>query len=167
MAKTPEQVYGLMDQVWDAALPIAKEEANELQKMIDAEGNDFQLEAWDWWYYAEKLRKEKYDLDDELLKPYFELENVRKGMFDVANKLFGLTFEERFDMPKPHEDARTFEVFDTDGSHQSVLIMDFHPRASKRAGAWMSSYRKQYKVDGRKYYSGNYHGDEFFQTYRQ
>lgn len=148
MAKTPEQVYGLMDQVWDAALPMAKEEAIELQKMINAEGNDFQLAAWDWWYYAEKLRKQKYDLDDEALKPYFELENVRKGMLDVATQLYGLTFVERFDMPKPHEDARTFEVFDFDGTHQAVLIMDFHPRASKRAGAWMSSYRKQYKVDG-------------------
>ncbi len=148
MAKTPDQVYALMDQVWNAALPMAKEEVVELQKMIDAEGNDFQLAAWDWWYYAEKLRKQKYDLDDEALKPYFELENVRKGMLDVATQLYGLTFEERFDMPKPHEDARTFEVFDFDGSHQAVLIMDFHPRASKRAGAWMSSYRKQYKVDG-------------------
>ena len=148
MAKTPDRVYALMDQVWDAALPIAKKEAQELQKMIDAEGNDFKLEPWDWWYYAEKLRKAKYALDDELLKPYFELENVRKGMFDVANKLYGLTFTERFDMPKPHEDARTFEVFDTDGTHQAVLIMDFFPRQSKRAGAWMNSYRKQYKING-------------------
>jgi peptidyl-dipeptidase Dcp len=148
MAKTPDRVYALMDQVWNAAVPIAKEEAKELQKMIEAEGNDFQLEAWDWWYYAEKLRKEKYALDDELLKPYFELENVRKGMLDVATKLYGLTFEERFDMPKPHKDAHTFEVFDTDGTHQAVLIMDFFPRSSKQAGAWMSSYRKQYKVNG-------------------
>lgn len=148
MAKTPDRVYALMDKVWNAAVPIAKEEAKELQKMIEAEGNNFQLEAWDWWYYAEKLRKEKYALDDELLKPYFELENVRIGMLDVATKLYGITFEERFDMPKPHEDARTFEVFDNDGSHLSVLIMDFFPRSSKQAGAWMSSYRKQYKVDG-------------------
>jgi peptidyl-dipeptidase Dcp len=148
MAKTPDQVYNLMDQIWSAALPIAKNEAKELQEMIDGEGNNFKLQPWDWWYYAEKLRKEKYDLDDELLKPYFELENVRRGMFDVANKLYGLNFEERFDLPKPHPDARTFEVFDNDGTHQAVLFLDFFPRSSKQSGAWMSSYRKQSKQDG-------------------
>ncbi|MCF8368494.1 MAG: M3 family metallopeptidase [Bacteroidales bacterium] len=148
MAKTPENVYALMDQVWKAALPNAKKEAIELQKVIDAESGNFKLEAWDWWYYAEKLRKAKYDLDDEQLKPYFELSNVMQGMLDVANKLWGLTFEERFDLPKPHADAHTFEVFDNDGSHQAILIMDFHPRPSKQGGAWMSSYRKQYKKDG-------------------
>ena len=148
MAKNPGNVYKLMDQVWDAALPVAKEEAKELQRMIDEEGGKFKLEAWDWWYYSEKLRKEKYDLDDEQLKPYFELSNVQKGMFEVANKLWGLTFEERFDIPKPHPDAHTYEVFDTDGSHQAILIMDFFPRESKRAGAWMSSFRKQYVKNG-------------------
>lgn len=148
MAKTPENVYALMDKVWDAALPVAKQEVEELQNMIEVEGGDFKLEAWDWWYYAEKLRKQKYALDDEQLKPYFELSNVRAGMIEVANKLWGLTFEERFDMPKPHADAHVFEVFDNDGSHQAILYMDFHPRSSKRAGAWMSSYRKQSKVGG-------------------
>lgn len=148
MAKTPENVYKLMDQVWDAALPMAKQEALELQKMITAEGGDFQLEAWDWWYYTEKLRKQKYDLDDEQLKPYFELSNVQQGMFTVANNLWGLTFKVREDLPKPHPDAIAYEVFDNDGTHQAILYMDFHPRSSKRTGAWMSSYRKQYKVDG-------------------
>ncbi|MEZ5083242.1 MAG: M3 family metallopeptidase [Bacteroidales bacterium] len=148
MAKTPDRVYALMDQVWNAALPMAKAEVVELQKMINDEGNNFKLEAWDWWYYAEKLRKEKYALDDELLKPYFELGNVQKGMLDVATQLFGLTFVERFDMPKPHADAHTFEVFDYDGTHQAVLIMDFFPRPSKQSGAWMSSYRKQSNVNG-------------------
>ncbi|HPE58022.1 MAG TPA: M3 family metallopeptidase [Bacteroidales bacterium] len=148
MAKTPDKVYALMDRVWDAALPVAKAEAAELQKMIDAENGGFKLEAWDWWYYAEKLRKEKYDLDDEQLKPYFELENVKNGMFGVANKLYGLSFKVRDDFPKPHPDAVTYEVFDNDGTHQAVLIMDFFPRESKRAGAWMSSYRKQQKRDG-------------------
>ena len=148
MAKTPDKVYALMDRVWEAALPVAKAEAAELQKMIDAENGGFKLEAWDWWYYAEKLRKEKYDLDDEQLKPYFELENVKNGMFGVANKLYGLSFKVRDDLPKPHPDAVTYEVFDKDGTHQAVLIMDFFPRESKRAGAWMSSYRKQQKRDG-------------------
>ncbi len=149
MAKTPENVYKLMDRVWNAALPVAKAEAYDLQKMIDAEGGDFRLEPWDWWYYTEKLRKEKYDLDDEQMKPYFELENVKKGMFGVANKLYGLTFNVRNDLPKPHPDAVTYEVLDSDGSHQAILIMDFFPRESKRAGAWMSSYREQKKVDGK------------------
>lgn len=148
MAKTPERVYNLMDRVWSVALPAAKKEAATLQELIRREGNDFDLQPWDWWYYAEKVRKEKYDLDDELLKPYFELDQVRKGMFEVAHRLYGLTFEERKDIPKPHPDARTFEVFDFDGSHQAVLIMDFHPRESKRSGAWMSSYRKQYRKNG-------------------
>lgn len=143
MAKNPENVYKLMDQVWEAALPMAKKEVVELQKMIDAEGGNFQLESWDWWYYTEKLRKQKYDLDDEQLKPYFELSNVQQGMFDVAYNLWGLTFKERFDLPKPHPDAQVYEVFDADGSHLSILYMDFHPRESKRAGAWMSSFRKQ------------------------
>jgi peptidyl-dipeptidase Dcp len=106
------------------------------------------LEAWDWWYYAEKLRKQKYDLDDEQLKPYFELSNVQQGMFTVANNLWGLTFKVRDDLPKPHADAIAYEVFDTDGTHQAILYMDFFPRPSKRAGAWMSSYRKQYTRNG-------------------
>ena len=149
MAKTPDKVYELMDQVWEAALPMAKAEAVELQKMIDTEGGNFKLEAWDWWYYTEKLRKQKYDLDDEQLKPYFELSNVKEGMFAVAKELWGLTFKTRNDLPVPHEDATAYEVFDADGSHQAILYMDFHPRESKQAGAWMSSYRKQSKVDGK------------------
>ena len=148
MAKTPENVYKLMDQVWQAALPIAKQEAIELQKMIDSEKGNFELQPWDWWYYTEKLRKQKFDLDDEQLKPYFELKNVRKGMFEVAFKLWGLTFKERADLPKPHPDALAFEVFDTDSSHLAILYMDFFSRPSKRAGAWMSSYRKQFIKDG-------------------
>ena len=110
MAKTPEKVYELLDKVWNAALPNAKMEREELQKMMTAEGYNEKLEAWDWWYYSEKLRKQKFDLDDELLKPYFELFSVRHGMFGVAFKLYGLIFKERFDIPKPHEDASTFEV---------------------------------------------------------
>ncbi len=151
MAGTPKNVYDLLYKVWYAALPVAEKEAKTLQGMIDAEGKGFELQPWDWWYYSEKLRKEKYDLDDELLKPYFELNNVKQGMFEVANKLFGLTFEERNDLPKPHKDAHTFEVFDADGTHQAILIMDFFPRSSKRGGAWMSTYRKQYKIDGKNY----------------
>lgn len=145
MAKKPEDVYNLLNPIWEAALPVSKLEVAEMQSLIKREGNDFKLAAWDWWYYAEKLRKEKYDLDEEELRPYFELENVRNGLFQVCNKLFGITFEERNDIPKDHEDAQAFEVKEKNGSHLGVLYMDFFPRASKRGGAWMEAYRKQYK----------------------
>ncbi len=149
MAKNPDNVYKLLNQLWVAALPMAKNEAKALQAMITTEGNDFKLEAWDWWYYTEKLRKEKYDLDEEELRPYFKLENVRDGAFDVATKLYGLEFIERTDLPKPHEDVQAFEVMEADGSHVGILYMDFFPRASKNAGAWMGPYRKQYRKDGK------------------
>jgi peptidyl-dipeptidase Dcp len=145
MAKKPEDVYNLLEPIWEAALPVAENEVREMQSLIDREGGDFKLEHWDWWYYAEKLRKEKYDLDEEALRPYFELENVRNGLFQVCTNLFGITFDERQDLPKYHPDAQVFEVKEADGSHLGILYMDFHPRASKRGGAWMNSYRKQYR----------------------
>jgi peptidyl-dipeptidase Dcp len=148
MAKKPEDVYNLLNPIWEAALPVSKNEVAEMQNFINREGGDFKLAAWDWWYYAEKLRKEKYDLDEEELRPYFELENVRNGLFQVCNNLFGITFEERHDIPKNHEDAQVFEVKEANGSHLGVLYMDFHPRASKQGGAWMEAYRKQYIKDG-------------------
>ena len=149
MAKNPENVYKLLNQVWSAALPVAKAEAAELQKMIDAEGGNFKLEPWDWWYYAEKLRKQKYDLDEELLRPYFKLENVRDGAFMVANKIYGISFKEIHDVPVYHPDVQTFEVLDKDSSHIGILFMDFYPRESKRVGAWMSEFEGQYKKDGK------------------
>ncbi len=148
MAKTPETVYSFMNEIMDAALPVARTEAVDLQKMIDAGEGGFKLEPWDWWYYSEKLRKEKYDLDEESIRPYFELETVRNGLFEVVNKLYGLKVRVLENLPKPHEDAQAFEVLEADGSHVGILYMDFHPRASKRGGAWMSSYRKQYVKDG-------------------
>jgi peptidyl-dipeptidase Dcp len=149
MAKKPENVYKLLNKIMDAALPIAKKEAEELQKLIKKEGHDFELEAWDWWYYAEKLKKEKYDINDEELRPYFKLANVRQGTFDIATKLFGITFEERKDIPVYHEDATAYEVKEADGSHIGILYMDWHPRESKRAGAWMTSFRKQSRRNGK------------------
>jgi peptidyl-dipeptidase Dcp len=148
MAKTPEKVYDLIGSLMEAALPVAKEEAIELQKMIDAEGGNFQLHPWDWWYYAEKLKKEKYAFDDEALRPYFQLENVKQGAFDVAGKLYGLKFIPRNDIPVYHPEAMAYEVQEADGSTQGILYMDFFPRESKRSGAWMTSFRKQYKKDG-------------------
>ncbi len=148
MAKVPKNVYSLLDQLWEPALKMAKKEAKELQEMIDREGKDFKLEAWDWWYYTEKLKKAKYDLDEEMLKPYFELNNVRDGAFYVANRLFGLQFMERNDIPKYHEDVRVFEVKEADGSHVGILYTDYYPRESKRGGAWMNSFRKQSRWGG-------------------
>jgi peptidyl-dipeptidase Dcp len=149
MSKNPENVYDLLMKIWDAALPVAKVEAADMQKMIDAEGGDFELATWDWWYYSEKIRKEKYDLDEEMLRPYFSLENVREGIFLLSNKLYGITFKKIEDIPVYHPDAYAYEVLDNDGSHLAVLYMDFHPRASKQGGAWCTSYRDQHVRDGK------------------
>ena len=149
MAKQPENVYELLNRLWVPALKIAKKEAKELQDMIYKEGKNFKLEAWDWWYYAEKLKKAKYDLDDEALRPYFKLENVRDGVFAVANKLYGIQFVEITDIPKYHEVVKVFEVKEADGSHIGILYTDYFPRASKRGGAWMNSFRKQSRQEGK------------------
>jgi peptidyl-dipeptidase Dcp len=150
MAKNPENVYGLLRPIWNAALPIARKEVRDMQAIIDKEGGNFKLENWDWWYYAEKVRKAKYDLDDEELRPYFKLENVRDAAFEVAGKLWGLTFTPIQDIPKPHPDAQAFDVKEADGTHVGVLYMDFFPRASKQGGAWMGAYRKEYRENGKK-----------------
>ncbi|HPR32864.1 MAG TPA: M3 family metallopeptidase, partial [Prolixibacteraceae bacterium] len=143
MAKVPAHVYDLLYKLWEPALRNAKTEAAEMQAMIDREGGNFKLESWDWWYYAEKIRKEKYDLDEGQLRPYFELNSVREGAFLLANKLYGITFEKLENVPLPHPDAQAFEVKEADGTHIGVYFADYFPRESKRGGAWMSSYRKQ------------------------
>jgi peptidyl-dipeptidase Dcp len=147
MAKVPENVFNLLDNLWEKAIPVAKSELAEMQKIIDREGDKFKLEPYDWWYYAEKLRKEKYDLNDSELRPYFKLENVRDGVFTVANKLFGITFTQLTDFPSPHSDAQSYEVKDIDGSHLGVLYMDFFPRESKQQGAWCGNYRSYHVVN--------------------
>jgi len=146
MAKKPENVYKLLNQLWQPALQRAKKEAKELQSMIHKEDNDFELQPWDWWYYAEKLKKAKYELEDEMLRPYFKLENVIEGVFTVANRLFGVQFVEKTDIPKYHQDAKVFEVQEADGSHIGILYTDYFPRESKRGGAWMNAFRKQSKL---------------------
>ena len=143
MAKKPENVYKLLDELWQPALKRAKAEAADMQKMIDEEGGGFKLESWDWWYYAERVKKAKYDLDEEMLRPYFKLENVLAGAFELASRLFGLQFEERSDVPKYHEDVKVFEVKEADGTHVGILYVDYFPRASKRGGAWMGDFREQ------------------------
>ena len=148
MAKEPQKVYDFLNKIWDPALLVATKEADELQKVMDAEGKNGQLHPSDWWYYAEKLRQQKYELDEEMLRPYFVLDNVREGAFYVAARLYGLKIEERSDIPKYHKDVQVYEVKEADGSHVGILYMDFFPRDSKRGGAWMSSYRKQYRRDG-------------------
>jgi peptidyl-dipeptidase Dcp len=148
MAKTPSAVYSLLKTVWTPALAKAKEEAYDLQKLMDAEGKGEKLEPWDWWYYSEKLRKAKYDLEEEALKPYFKLENVRQGVFDLATKLYGLKFKKLTDMPVYNPDVEVFEVSDADGSLIGILYTDYFPRAGKRAGAWMNNITDQYIKDG-------------------
>ena len=150
MAKTPENVYKLMDEIWKPALKKAKEERDELQKLIYEEGENFKLQPWDWWYYAEKLRKKKYALDEEMLRPYFKLDNVRKGAFYVANKLYGITFVERDDLPKYHPDVKAFEVKDANGNTIGIYYADYFPRPGKRSGAWMDAFRKEAKINGKR-----------------
>lgn len=148
MAKTPETVYSFLETVWAPSLAQAKVEAAELQKLMDQEGKGEKLEPWDWWYYAEKLRKAKYDLDEEELKAYFKLENVRKGAFDLAGKLWGLQFKQLEDMPVYNPEVEVFEVSDSDGSLIGILYTDYFPRTGKRAGAWMNEVSPQYVRDG-------------------
>jgi len=148
MAKKPENVYKLLTQIWEPALKLAGKEARELQDIINNGSHIFKLQPWDWWYYSEKLRKAKYALDDEQLRPYFKLENVRDGAFAVANKLWGVTFTERKDLPVWHPEVKAFEVKEADGKHIGILYTDYFPRASKRGGAWMSELRRQYKPNG-------------------
>ena len=146
MAKNPETVYKFLNDLWNPALKRAKMEIDDMQKIIDNEENNFKLEAWDWWYYAEKVKKEKYDLDEEMLRPYFKLENVLKGVLDVASKLYGIQFVERNDIQTYHHDVKVIEVKEADGKHIAVLFTDYFPRDSKRSGAWMNSFREQSNI---------------------
>lgn len=143
MAKTPQTVMDFLGNLWQYALPKAKAEAAELQKLMDKEGKGQKLEAWDWWYYTEKLRKEKYNLEEDEIKPYFKLENVREGAFAVANKLYGITLTKKEGVPVYHPDVEVFEVKDADGSQLGIFYVDYFPRPGKSGGAWMSNYREQ------------------------
>ncbi len=150
MAKTPAQANELLNRLWNAALPVAQNEAAEMQKVMDREGKGDKLEAWDWSYYADKVRKEKYNYDAEELRPYFQLENVREGIFAVAKKLYGISFSPLKDIPVYQEDVVAYEVKESNGQHIGVIFMDFFPRGSKRGGAWMTSYRKQATEKGKR-----------------
>ena len=153
MAETPENVYEFLYKVWEPSIQRAKKERDEQQAIIDKSGNNFKLASWDWWYYSEIVRKEKFDLNEDDIKPYFAIENVRKGAFLLATKLYGITFEKRTDIPVYHPEAEAFEVFDKDKSHLGILYIDPHPRASKRSGAWCGTYRNgSYNEKGEKIY---------------
>ena len=143
MAKNSTAVMDFLNNLWSYSLPKAKAEAVELQKIMDKEGKGEKLEAWDWWFYTEKLRKEKYNLSEEDTKPYFKLENVREGAFAVANKLYGITLNKLEGIPTYHPDVEVFEVKDADGSQLGIFYVDYFPRSGKSGGAWMSNYREQ------------------------
>src|SRR5690554_1848740 len=150
MAKNPEAVNNLLTKLWEPAIKKAQEEASDIQSLMRAEGINEDVTPADWRYYAEKIRKERFNLDEQELKPYFSLENVRQGIFDVTNKLWGLTYKELNDVPTYHEDVTVWEVFDKDKSTLGLLYMDMHPRDSKRGGAWMTSFRSQQMEDGKR-----------------
>lgn len=143
MAKTPAAASELMNSIWTAAIKRATDEAKELQALIDSEKGGFKLEGWDWMYYTEKLRKAKYSLDENEIKPYFKLENVCNGAFDCASKLFGLSFVKRNDIPIYHDSVKVWEVFDEDKKHLGIFYGDYFPRQSKRSGAWMTNFVNQ------------------------
>ena len=149
MAKTPEAVYELLDQIWKPALKAAKAEAKDMQKIIAKEGSNIKLEAWDWRFYAQKAMKEKFNLSEAEMAPYFQIDNVREGVFYVANKLFGLTFKKLENVPLPHEEAEAFEVFDNDGTVTGIVFFDMFARpGQKRAGAWCGGFRGQSYKNG-------------------
>ncbi len=143
-AKNPENVYELLNKIWPAGLTQAKQELADMQAMVDAEGGNYKVEGWDWRYLAEKIRKARYDLDEEQTKPYFSLEDTLKGVFYTVNKLYGMTFKERTDLPVYHEDVRVFEVYYKNGELIGLYLTDHYVRESKRGGAWMNAYRSQY-----------------------
>ena len=150
MAKNEKNVYQLLDQLWKPALAKANEELADINTEIKKEGGNFKAEAWDWRYYADKARRAKFDLDENEVRPYLELNHVREGAFYVANKLYGITFTEITDIPKPDPDAYAFECKDKDGSPLGVLYMDFYTRPGKSGGAWCGGYRSQTYKDGKK-----------------
>lgn len=152
MAKTPEKVYSFLQGIMTPAQKAAIKDRDDMQKIIDNEGGKFKLASWDWWFYAEKLRKAKYNLEESEIKPYFALGNVRDGMFYVANKLYGISFTKLTNVPVYHPEVEAYEVKEANGSHLGVLFLDFHPRPGKRVGAWCGRFRSQSYENGKKIY---------------
>lgn len=149
MAKTPGNVYSFLNDIWKPTVKKSISEAEEMQKIINAEGSNFNLEPWDWWYYAEKVKKEKYSLDEEMLRPYFKLENVIDGVFAVSSKLWGLQFVARDDIQVYNPEVEVFEVKEANGNHIGILYTDYFPRGGKTNGAWCGDFRGQSNIDGK------------------
>lgn len=148
MAQSAGNVNNFLRQLADAALPMAKKELDDVQAFAKTTGATHEVEAWDWSYMAEKLRKQKYDFDEEITRPYFPLEKVKEGVFELTQKLWGLTYKHNTEIPVYHKDVSVYEVYDEDGSFLSLLYLDFFPRKGKSGGAWMTSFREQYRKDG-------------------
>lgn len=149
MAETPDKVVNFLNELLEASMPRARKEFDELQVYAKKIGANFELERWDWAYYAEKLKTEKYQVNDELTRPYFELEKVKQGIFNLATDLYGLSFKLNTEIDKYHDEVDVYEVFDKKGDFLSVFYADFHPRDSKQGGAWMTSYREQFLENGK------------------
>ena len=149
MAKNPENVYQLLEQLWKPALARAKQEAADMQAMIDREKGGFNLEPWDWRYYSERVKRAKYDLDDEAIKPYLPIDEVREGAFTLANRLYGITLAELTNIPVYNPEVKAFEVREKDGKFIGILYLDFYPRPGKRGGAWCSTIQDQWIKEGR------------------
>lgn len=150
MAKTPEKAFDLLNKLWEPALANAKKEEAEIAVLMKSDGIQDGVQPYDWRYYTEKLRKQKFDLEESEIKPYFAIDNVRNGIFMVAEKLYGLKFEELKNLPKYHVDVTSWKVTEADGTELGILYMDMHPRDSKRGGAWMNSFRKQKTENGKR-----------------
>jgi peptidyl-dipeptidase Dcp len=149
MAQTPQKVNSFLQELLDASLPVARKEYAEVQAYANKLGARFALERWDWTYYSEKLKNDKFAFTDEMIKPYFKLENVEAGVLGLATQLYGLTFSPDTTIPVYHPDVRAYQVFDADGSFLSLLYLDFHPREGKQGGAWMTNYLDQHKINGK------------------
>jgi len=151
MARSAAVVNDFLKQLSDASLPAAREELAEVEEFTRSTGFHDEISRWDWSYYAEKLRQARYDFDEELTRPYFQLEKVTRGIFDLTHKLWGLTYKPIHDVPVYHKDVVVYEVFDADGSFLSLLYLDFFPREGKSGGAWMTSFREQFRKNGEDY----------------
>ena len=148
MAETPKKVNTFLHELLEASMPAAQDDLLELRKFAGNNGASFALQPWDWAYYSEKLKNQKYDYDEEMIKPYFQLEKVQEGIFELARRLYGLHFKENKEIPVYHPDVKTYEVADGEGKQVAILYLDFFPRAGKQGGAWMTAYREQYKKNG-------------------
>lgn len=150
MAQNPDNVDKFLENIWTAALPVAKKELKEMQAIADREGSNIKIESWDWWYYAEKLRNEKYNFDEKEIIPYLSIDNVKNGIFILSNKLYGITFEQRTDLPVYHKDVEVYQIKNADNTHAGIIYFDFHPRSSKSTGAWCTSFAPQQWKDGKR-----------------